>query len=344
MYCVHCGKKITDEVLFCPFCGKPLKRDHSGQIEKNHRYPGDDRLQNAAKPSESRKNTSFTPAIIIICLCAVAALVCSLKFLVTTSSQQQKQQQQQKQETDYAVEFDDTVLYNKNDITIIAKGFEDKGDRGGRLIVEVQNDSSIDIGVVATSEFTVNGYGISFIGTSKNGGTPAGETRIHQMDFEDRYLEPLGINKVYTLDVVLYIDELNKGILDVSDPVELIIREGSDDSTPTGDVIFDESGIKILYQNYTEGTNFYEANFYIENNADFEIQIKTFKAAEETYTEGHSYETFAAGAKRILSVTLLDDDYEFRHDKLEYMLIDLLICNKETGEIIGNVGGYRVDL
>ena len=24
MYCSHCGKKVTDTMLFCPFCGDPI--------------------------------------------------------------------------------------------------------------------------------------------------------------------------------------------------------------------------------------------------------------------------------------------------------------------------------
>ncbi|MBQ3305593.1 MAG: zinc-ribbon domain-containing protein, partial [Clostridia bacterium] len=24
MYCSHCGKKVGEDMLFCPFCGKPI--------------------------------------------------------------------------------------------------------------------------------------------------------------------------------------------------------------------------------------------------------------------------------------------------------------------------------
>ena len=122
------------------------------------------------------------------------------------------------------------VLNNqeKNDITILAKGFVYEGERGGALYIEIANEGKLKIGVRAHyKNFKVNGYKIPFIGTTNNGVTAPGETNLYKISIEDRYLDSIPISKISELCVALFIDnyesDSNDHILDESDPVRIAL-------------------------------------------------------------------------------------------------------------------------
>ncbi len=132
-------------------------------------------------------------------------------------------------EPEYDVIFDhDIALYDKNDITVAAKGFVFNGERGGDLYIEIVNNGQMDIGVRVHPDSTVNGFPTGFTGTTENGMTYAGDTNLYAISFEDKELDP-AITQIETIILKLYIDNNDKdhpdpGILDESDPVTINIR------------------------------------------------------------------------------------------------------------------------
>lgn len=249
---------------------------------------------------------------------------------------------------EYDILLPDTVLFDESDIKIVAKGFMDEGERGGALYIEITNASETDIDVTATGDCTVNGYKIGFIGTTQNGFTPAGETRLYAMRFEDEYLEPLGIEKINALKISLKFSEIKDGSgyssdLGPSEPVEIQLREGNPDAIPQGETVYDEGGIRILYLDYQEGTNFYNAQFYVENNSGHDIRVSKYAAAEDEYTGWHSDTDYADGSRGIMSVDLSDDNHDMDHDDVEYMMVSVMISDSATDELLGGFDDYVVE-
>ena len=246
----------------------------------------------------------------------------------------------------YDVELNDLVLYDKNDILILAKGYCDDGERGGKLYMKIFNNSDTDIDVTADRDFTVNDYVIGFIGNINNCYTPAGTSRFYALSFEDQYLEELDIEEIWKLTVQVKIgiieDHTGTGILDHSDPVEIVLREGNPDDVPDGETVYDEDGIRILYLDYEEGGNFYRAHFYVENNSGHDITITRCPAAENEYTGWHSDADYADGSRGIMGVVLDDDKHEIDHDDLEYMMVSVTIRDSDTDELLGGFDDYIV--
>lgn len=247
----------------------------------------------------------------------------------------------------YDVELNDLVLYDDNDILILAKGYCDEGERGGKLYMKIFNDSDTDIDVTADYGFTVNDYSIGFIGNENNCYTPAGTQRFYALSFEDRYLEELDIEQIWKLTAQVKIgiikDHTGTGILDHSDPVEIILREGDPDAVPEGETVYDEDGIRILYLDYQEGGNFYNAKFYVENYSGHDITISRYPAAEDEYTGWHSDADYADGSRGIMGVDLADDEHDMDHDDVEYMMVSITIHDKDTDELLGGFDDYVVE-
>ena len=248
----------------------------------------------------------------------------------------------------YDILLPDTVLFDESDIKIVAKGFKDEGKRGGALYIEITNASETDIVVTATGDCTVNGYQIGFIGTTQNGFTPAGETRLYAMRFEDEYLEPLGIEEIHTLNISLKFGEIKDGSayssdLGPSDPVEIQLREGKK-TAPDGETVIDENGIRILYVSFEKGANFYRVKCYVENDSEADISIRRFLRVEDEDDMLTSDVSFSSGEKGIMTITLDERDTDMELDDIDFLDISLLVRDQATDQILTYRDNYIVEM
>ena len=247
----------------------------------------------------------------------------------------------------YDVDLDDLVLYDKNDILILAKGYCDDGERGGKLYMKIFNNGETDIDVTADRGFTVNDCTIGFIGNLNNCYTPAGTSRYYALSFEDAYLEPVGIDQIHKLNVVLKLgiieDHTGTGILDHSDPVEIILREG-EDYAPDGETVIDEKGIRIIFVDLEEGSNYYRAKFYVENNSDTDISIRRFLRVEDEEDVLITDYAFSRGQKGAMNVTLDEWETDLELNEIDYLDISLSVHDGATDQILTYRDNYIVEL
>ena len=284
------------------------------------------------------KRCRFIIIIIVLTLCILLAGCSSSKEPADLSDPKPDH---------YDVDLDDLVLYDKNDILILAKGYCDDGERGGKLYMKIFNNGETDIDVTADRRFTVNDCTIGFIGNLNNCYTPAGTSRYYALSFEDAYLEPVGIDQIHKLNVVLKLgiieDHTGTGILDHSDPVEIMLREG-EDHAPDGESVIDENGIRIIFVSLEEGENYYRAKFYVENNSDKDISIRRFLRVEDEDDMLITDDSFAAGEKGSMNITLDEWETDMDLDDIDYLDISLSVYDGTTDEMLAYRDNFIVEL
>lgn len=58
MFCSQCGKKVTENMLFCPFCGKPIViPDQEPEEAESSAAPGGERMEASAQPRGGAEST-----------------------------------------------------------------------------------------------------------------------------------------------------------------------------------------------------------------------------------------------------------------------------------------------
>ena len=353
MFCRYCGKEVLPNAKYCQYCGKPVLDERmppNQSIKQEQRVKTDQQPQfEHAQPEAGNKKRS-SPVAIILALLIAAELGAILIFSNLKSNHEVAPTVGG---PEYDVVLPDIVLYDKNNVTVKAKGFFDENKQNNRyesynvdgsvLYIEIQNNRSNAIELQATSEFLVNGYELPYIGMAAHGYTEPGKTNICKIVFEDQYLDPLNINEVSSVYAKLRIFGVSgKHFDDTSEGTEIVIREEDVNEPPEGDLVYNENGIRITYLDYKEGGDYYNAFFLVENASEKDITLSEYRSTKAGICENHYDIDYAAGTKGIMLIGLRDYEHGIGHDKVEYMDVSIVIHEKETGDLMGGFDNYRI--
>ncbi len=238
--------------------------------------------------------------------------------------------------TEAAIE--QTELYNDNGITVTATGFDANASYGPEIGIEVVNDSDMTVEVSA-DDVSVNGYmlepGLLYIAASP------GETVDDEITLYNYMLDASGIDTVaeISLSIVLTNSETMEGI-DVGDRVTLTTT-AADEFTQTvddsGDVIYDEDGIRVVNQGLMEDDTWDgDLVLYIENGTDKYIGVTGENVTINGQLEENTnfWADLQPDTRAVTSMYLLDiEDQDINNiDDIKEISFQILIVDQDEWE------------
>ena len=209
--------------------------------------------------------------------------------------------------------IEETVVLDQDDIKITATELDVNGDMGPELKLAIENNSSKYVSISAQNS-SINGYMIDgFIYTELSAGKKANSSMV----FDTKSLEASGIKDIASIEFSIVATDLEAfDTLFQSDRIALTTSVGSgyeqayDDS---GEIIFDENGIKIVYQKFVaDDAQSYSsyAVLYAENNSDKDINIYSESASvNESMVDGYlTSASIMAGKKSVMRFSFRTED------------------------------------
>ena len=206
-------------------------------------------------------------------LCLAAAIFLSLSLCACSSNETDSTSTSSS--SDSALSIKQQVLYDENDIKIVAKSLETDGTFGPELALQITNNSDTDISV-KSQRATINGVMVeSKLSSTVSAGTSSDDT----LYFIKSSLEKANITTLANLEFSLEITDSTTSTV-IAD-TEQITLETSNSSysqsyDSSGATIVDQNGIKINVQGTEndETLNSTKIKLYIENNSEDPVTIQ----------------------------------------------------------------------
>lgn len=220
------------------------------------------------------------------------------------------------------------VVFDQNDIKITAKQL-DEGFSGPEISFLVENNSNETI-VVQARNTSVNNYMIDAIMSID---VAPGKKANGAMSFIDKYLADCGIDKIQTIEFNLHI--FNDDTLDTISDTDLISLTTSNSTyeqvyDDTGDVLYDENNIKIVYKGISEDGLSPQAMLYIENNTEQNITVQIRDESINGFMISGIFSSEISKGKKALSGISFLDTYLEENGITEIETIELKFHIFET--------------
>ncbi|MCK5128654.1 MAG: hypothetical protein KAQ68_02285 [Clostridiales bacterium] len=207
--------------------------------------------------------------------------------------------------------IDEQILIDQEDIIITVKGFQLDGYGGPEIEVFIENNSEINITVDAKN-MTVNGYmHETFFSSDVSAGKKANDT----ITLSTTELELCGI--VDICDIELSFSITDEDWDEIFDTEIMTIKTSLSESceqvvNDSGEVLFEENGVKIVYQGLYEDSYFGTGYvLYLENNTEDTITVWARNTSVNGFMISPYFSYDIAPWKRaVSSLTFFEDDLE----------------------------------
>lgn len=217
-------------------------------------------------------------------------------------------------ETEAETTIEETVVYDANNIKITAKEYtKDDGMFGGegiKFLIENNTDKNIRVGVKA---LIVNNYMMSDLFAPS---VAAGMKTNEVLEFSSTSLEKAGITSVGQVEIYFHIYDDDTWD-DIDDPDVIVIKTSNydkmqDNADTSGNVLFEEEGIKIVGK-FVDEDSFWGTAIvlYIENTSDKNVSIHVDHVSINGFTVDAIFAaTVYSGRKSFDDITIFSSDLE----------------------------------
>lgn len=149
----------------------------------------------------------------------------------------------------------DSELYNEKDLKIVSELLVKRDDDLPYLLIEVKNDSDKQA-IAYIRDIYINGLQVSDSTWSSTSINPHKTALLDiKLDsvFDEVYWSYYGINEVNSVGFSFSQDDMEGD--NETEPVEITVPVKSESSSPdtSGDVVYDEGGIRIIYKGFGDG-------------------------------------------------------------------------------------------
>jgi len=241
-------------------------------------------------------------SILVICLCLI---------LVGCSGENSKENKKEdKKENKNEAQITEQVIYEKNDIKVIAKSIEYDGYIGPSIKLYVENNSSKDI-TVQCDIFSINDLMINTIFSMD---VAKGKKANDELFISKEELE---ISKIDTFKEIEFdIEIIDPNTWDTIDTKKNVVLETDATSyvqkyEPEGKLVLELNGVKIYAEKVDTKNSVWgmDVYFYVENNSNDNVTIQ----AEDVSVNGYMIDpTFSVdlpvGKKAYTSMSFFEED------------------------------------
>lgn len=235
-------------------------------------------------------------------------------------------------------------VYNDNGIVVTVTGIDTNSMWGADISVLVENNSDQNI-TVQTRNGCINGYMMDF---QMSCDVAAGKKATDSITIMSKNLEVSGVDTISSIEFALTM--FNSDSWDdiaTSDTISLTTSatdyvQKYDDS---GDVIYDENGIKIVSKGTVEDEIWGpEVVLYIENNTDTAITVQPRDTSINGFMVDASMSSDITAGKRVVDeITFLTDDLDTNGiTEIEELETSFAIFNMESWEDIVTTGPITI--
>lgn len=252
-------------------------------------------------------------------------------------------------EFDREAEIEESVIYEKDGISITAKSLNYDPVSGPQLKLSVKNETENDI-LIQSAYVAVNGF---MMRPDMNIEVPAGKTAAGDMTFAYYQLAMADINTIADVRLSLRImDKREYEVITVTEPVDLTTTaaEGYEPSfDEEGQVVYDKKKIKIVIKGVSEERLFSDdpvMMVYLYNGTDQNITVQT----EDVLVNGYEFTsamstTLLPGKRAVDIVTFFSQDMEeYGVETIESVKVSFEIKDEETWENIDKTDMIDVKL
>lgn len=242
-------------------------------------------------------------------------------------------------------QIEETVIYEKDDIKVIAKSINYDGYMGPSIKIYAENNSDKDV-TVQTDYLIVNDL---IVGNIFSMDVAAGKKANDEIFVMKEDLELSKIDTFKTIEFNLFIIDpttwdtidTKKGIKLETNAKDYVQKYEHNDN-----LVLDKNGIKIYYEKMDEDSFWgIDVYFYIENNSNKDITIQV----EDTSANGFMMEPvfsedIPAGKKVYSSMSFYDDDLEENDvSKIEEIETEFIVFDMDTYDDIFETGKIKIE-
>lgn len=174
------------------------------------------------------------------------------------------------------ITLDETIIYNENDVKIIATGMDYSGFFGPSIKVLIENNSAKNL-TVQSRDSAING---AMIDTIFSEDVAAGKKANTTITFTESELNTAGIKTIKNIEFKIVL--LDTDSYDTVATSETIALTTSADASfaqtfdSTGETLYDKDGIKVVAKKLSSEDSFWgsELYLYIENNTQKYLTIQ----------------------------------------------------------------------
>lgn len=233
--------------------------------------------------------------------------------------------------------LEESIIYDKNNITVTAKGLEEDSIFGPSIKILIENNSDKNITIQTRNE-SINGYMASFLFSAD---IVAGKKSNDTITLFSSDLKRFGIETIADIEFQLHIfcsDDWET--IDDSDIISLqtsASKSYTQQYDDTGFIAYEGNGIKIIIKGISENELFGpELITYIENNSDKPITVQV----RDTSINGFMVMTSMSadimpGKKALDEITFFSSDLQENDiDKITEVETSFQIINTENWDTI----------
>lgn len=200
--------------------------------------------------------------------------------------------------------FENTELYNKNDIIVTAKEIGGNNSIGPELILMVENNSEEDC-IFNFRNATINDY-VTPTGASQE--VAAGKKANVNISFNQKNIEKMNIDKIEKIDLNMKIFESDYTIReeDIELSVKTKDKAKEDKRLKNAKTVLSKDGVEIKFLELVEGeANSMDLVFFVENGAGENIIVNGKEVSVNSYMVNAScHSEIYAGKKAIMTLSL----------------------------------------
>lgn len=234
--------------------------------------------------------------------------------IAETSKEVQEATKETKAKTEKEeLSIEEQKIWEQDGISVTVTGISMDGLMGPELNLLLENNSDKNI-TVQSRHTAINGYMVS---STMSSNVAAGKKANDGLSFSKRDLEQNGIDTIADIEFSLHIfDPESYDTLYDSELIKLStnLAEGfSQTYDDSGEVLYDENGIKIVYKGVNSDDNILgpEVLLYIENNTEQTITVQSRDTSVNGFMMDPSLSPeITPGNKTVSGMTFMSSDLE----------------------------------
>ena len=247
------------------------------------------------------------------------------------------------------IKVEKQVVYEEKDIKVTVVGYETDGLFGDSLKVQIENNSSKNIGITTNDTVAINGI---MVGDLFAADVAAGKKTNDEITFLSSDLKAAGIETVKDIEFKLHVyDGDSYDTIDDSDLITVTTNVDKDFKQKideSGSLAVDEKGVKVYVKKVESEDSFWGADVYllVENNTGKDISVYV----EDVSVNGFMVDPIYASSIRkdrvaFDSITFLDSDLEDNGIKtIENIEMSFKVINNKGYSTILKTKPVKIDI